>query len=80
MLNAIATLVKAYIKWTLIIWAVIFAVAASVDANAGEPEVKMSKSKICHAVDSTYYSRTKNYTAFETIDACLEAGGRLPKK
>ena len=39
----------------------------------------MSKSEICHAVDSSYYNRTKNFVAYETLDDCLEAGGRLPK-
>ena len=29
-------------------------------------QVKMSKSKICHDSSSPYYSRTKNFTAFET--------------
>ena len=42
-------------------------------------QVKMSKSKICHDSSSPYYSRTKNFTAFETIEACLAAGGKLPK-
>lgn len=42
-------------------------------------QVKMSTSKICHDSSSPYYSRTKNFTAFETLEACLEAGGRLPK-
>lgn len=41
--------------------------------------VKMSNSKICHDRSSPYYSRTKNFKAFETLQACLLAGGRLPK-
>jgi Domain of unknown function (DUF1994). len=39
----------------------------------------MSNSKICHDKSSPYYSRTKNFKAFESIDACLKDGGRLPK-
>lgn len=42
-------------------------------------EVKKSKSKICHPPDSPYYSRTKNYTPYPTLNACLSSGGRLPK-
>lgn len=42
-------------------------------------EVKQSKSKICHPPDSPYYSRTKNYTRYQTLNACLASGGRLPK-
>ncbi len=41
--------------------------------------VKMSKSHICHDTNSRYYNRTKNFTPFDTLQACLDAGGRLPK-
>jgi len=52
---------------------------------AGEPQksnepVKMSKSKICHAPNSTYYAKTKNFTPYKTLKECLDAGGRLPKR
>jgi hypothetical protein len=46
---------------------------------ATEP-VKMSKSGICHAPNTTYYKQTKNYTPYPTLQACLSAGGRMPKK
>ena len=42
--------------------------------------VKLSKSGICHAPNSTYYEQTKNFTPYKTLDECLKAGGRLPKK
>jgi hypothetical protein len=42
--------------------------------------VKLSKSGICHAPESTYYEQTKNFTPYKTMDECLKAGGRLPKK
>jgi len=43
--------------------------------------VKKSKSEICHAPDSTSYERTKNYTAYPTLDDCLNSSdkARLPK-
>lgn len=52
---------------------------------AGEPPksnepVKMSKSGICHAPNSTYYAKTKNFTPYKTLKECLDAGGRLPKR
>ncbi len=47
--------------------------------HATEP-VKMSKSGICHAPNTTYYKQTKNYTPYPTLQACLTAGGRMPKK
>ena len=52
----------------------------STPVNADEPPVKKSKSGICHAKGSTYYSRTKNYTSYQTMEACLKSGGRKPKK
>ncbi len=42
--------------------------------------VKMSRSGICHAPGSTYYSRTTHFMPYGTLDACLNAGGRLPKR
>ena len=52
---------------------------------AGEPSksnepVKMSKTKICHAPNSTYYLKTQNFTPYKTLKECLDAGGRLPKR
>ncbi len=45
-----------------------------------DPPVKMSSSGICHAQGSTYYNQTKKFTAYKTLDECLKAGGRTPKK
>lgn len=44
------------------------------------PAVKMSTSGICHPRGGTYYSRTKNYTPYKSMKACLDAGGRRPKR
>jgi 5-methylcytosine-specific restriction endonuclease McrA len=41
--------------------------------------VKQSSSGICHDKSSGSFNRTKNYILFDTIAACIEAGGRLPK-
>ena len=41
--------------------------------------VKMSNSGICHQPQSSWYDRTKNFQPFDSIEACLAAGGRLPK-
>lgn len=40
--------------------------------------VKLSKSGICHDSSSTWYEKTTNYTAYQSLEACLEVG-RLPK-
>jgi hypothetical protein len=49
-------------------------------ADAQNQPVKMSNSGICHAPNSTYYEQTKKFTPFKTLDECLKAGGRIPKK
>jgi hypothetical protein len=44
-----------------------------------DPQVKQSSSGICHDKSNGSYNRTKNYTPFDSIVACINAGGRLPK-
>jgi hypothetical protein len=44
-----------------------------------DPIVKQSSSGICHDKSSGSFNRTKNYIPFDTIAACIDAGGRLPK-
>jgi hypothetical protein len=39
----------------------------------------MSASGICHDKNSSSYTRTKNYTAYDSAASCIKAGGRLPK-
>lgn len=40
--------------------------------------VKKSSTSICHAPGTTYYDRTTNFTAYASVQACLNSGGRLP--
>ncbi len=47
-------------------------------ASASANEIKKSTSGICHDVASPSYSRTKNFTSYDSIGACLDSGGRLP--
>lgn len=42
--------------------------------------VKKSTTGICHASGTTYYAKTKNFTPYNTLDDCLNSGGRLPKR
>jgi hypothetical protein len=44
-----------------------------------DPKVKKSSSGICHDKSSGSYNRTKNFTSFDSIATCIDAGGRLPK-
>ena len=57
------------------------AMLISTGALAQEKPVKMSNSGICHAANTTYYEQTKKiFTPFKTLNECLKAGGRMPKK
>ena len=40
------------------------------------PEVKLSRSMICHDKDSAFYEQTKNFVAFESLEACRRNGGK----
>ena len=51
-----------------------------VSVQATDPPVQKSISGIYHDTKSSYYTQTKNFTPFNTIDECLKSGGRLPKK
>ncbi|WP_083264386.1 HNH endonuclease family protein [Pseudohongiella acticola] len=53
-------------------------IATSPQALAQSQIVKKSNSDICHPPESSYYERTRNYRPFETLQACLDSGGRLP--
>ena len=48
-------------------------------APAFSQPIKQSSSGICHPPASSWYERTENYTAYDSVEACLEADGRLPK-
>ena len=48
-------------------------------AAAAEPDVKKSKSNICHDKTSSGYKQTKNFTGYKTMDECVKSGGRPPK-
>ena len=43
------------------------------------PNVKKSTSNICHEKGSQYYKQTKKFESFNSIEDCLNSGGRLPR-
>mgnify|MGYP003137518694 CR=1 FL=1 len=46
-----------------------------------KPQVKLSRSGICHGVDSPWYARVSNFKAFKTMADCLAVeGAREPKR
>ena len=42
--------------------------------------VRKSRSGICHCPGGRYYENTGTFTAYSTIEACLDSGGRRPKR
>lgn len=46
--------------------------------EAPEGVVKMSDAGICHAPGTAYYDQTTNFTPYDSVQACRDAGGRLP--
>ena len=67
-------------RWTEAAILACSGIVASIAIANDEPPVKKSKSGICHSKGTSYYAQTKNYTAFNSLDECLKAGGRMPKK
>ena len=63
-----------------ILLVLVVSVFLSLQVSAADPPVKKSKSDICHPKSGTYYSRTKNYTPYQSMADCIKSGGRKPKK
>ena len=42
--------------------------------------VKKSKTGICHEFGTKYCEQTKHFETFQSIDECIDSGGRLPKR
>lgn len=40
--------------------------------------VKKSTNGVCHATGSPWFELTKTFQGFESLDACLDSGGRKP--
>ena len=68
-----------HVKSSLTVVAIL-AITFGVLDKAVAQAVKKSRSGICHCSGGQFYDRTSNFTAFETIDACLASGGREPKR
>ena len=47
--------------------------------QTNNPPVKKSQQGICHAIGSRDYARTSHFEPYDSIEACLESGGRLSK-
>ena len=54
-------------------------IAGCDNVQNNNPNVKKSTSNICHEKRSQYYKQTKKYESFNSIEDCLDSGGRLPR-
>lgn len=61
-------------------WAVAVETGLLAEESKWGEVIKKSSSGICHCPDGQYYDRTKNFTEYRSIHACLADGGRHPKK
>ncbi|WP_273207067.1 HNH endonuclease family protein [Marinobacter subterrani] len=50
-----------------------------VSGIASAEVVKKTSSGICHPPESSYYERTHDFKPFDSVEACVTSGGRLPK-
>lgn len=53
-------------------------IAFSVNSMSAHALVKMSSNGLCHDENSSYFSRTKNFIPYDTLESCLNADGKLP--
>ena len=64
------------LKFSKLLFLLLFLISCD---NIQNPNVKKSTNGICHEIDSQYYKQTKKYEGFNTIEDCLNSGGRLPR-
>lgn len=66
------------------LWALLCVVLAMLLSLSPVPvhaqDVKKSENGICHCPGGSYYARTKAFTAYPTLEACLAEGGRPPQR
>jgi hypothetical protein len=56
------------------------ALAAPPPAGPDGAAVRLSRAGICHCPGGASYDRTRAFTPFDTLGACLGAGGREPRR
>ena len=67
------------LKLVILVAALILLPSPALGQSNSNPPVKKSAASICHEKGSTYYSCTEYFTPYQSIGACLDSGGRLPK-
>lgn len=56
----------------------VFVVAGLISAPAHASNIKKSSSGLCHPPQGSWYERIKKYQPYDSVDACLDSGGKLP--
>ena len=74
------SLIQKLVPLGFILMVPLLLILASASGADAAPEVKKSKSGVCHCPGGQFYDRTSNYTAFDSIDACMASGGHPPKR
>ena len=64
------------IRW---VFPALFSICSLFSSFAAASTVKLSDSGLCHPPQSQWYGRIKNYQPFDSLDACVRAGGKLPE-
>lgn len=64
--------------WVMTLGLLSVTTTTSVHGAAASPNVKRVTSGICYTRGQTGYEDARAYKGFESIEACLSAGGRLP--
>jgi hypothetical protein len=74
--------VATWMRWLIVAaWILLGCFAfGSANADSSSPQVKLSRSGICHEKGTEYYDQTKRFRSFGSVEDCLAAGGRLPKR
>lgn len=67
-----------FFLWISAAWVFGMAGTHTAGAAAAGPNVKRVSSGICYARGQTGYDEARSFKRFDSIAACLEAGGRLP--
>ena len=75
-------MLKTKTKWLGSPWVLagVLAVTVGASTDAAAQAVKKSSSGICHCPGGQFYDRTTNFTEYETLEACLDSGGREPRR
>lgn len=71
---------KIFYVFIIALFCALTASGVGAHASASKAPIKMSRSGICHAPGTTYYTKTKKFTPYATMQDCLNAGGRRPRR